>query len=275
MAGIDLHLHSNASDGEDTPTVVMEFAAEAGLSAVALTDHDTVRGCAEALKRAEELGLAFAPGVEMTAYVGKIELHILGLFVDPESSALLGLFEELVSARVERSKVIAGKLQALGVMITAEDIDRQCEGVPGRPHVARAILEKGYVETIQEAFDKYIADNGPANVPKRQLSPGEAIGAIRAAGGIAALAHPGISPHDELIPDLVEEGMEAIEVYHTRHSPAQAEHYGRLARKHDLLETGGSDYHGLMKEDVPLGGPKIDMEVFEKLAERAAAKASS
>jgi len=272
--GVDLHLHSTASDGGRSPAEVLDDAAVAGLAAVALTDHDTVSGIQEARVRAAELGIEFCPGVEMTAYVGKAELHIIGLFIDCRESGVVDLLGELGREREARSGRIASRLRDVGLEITADEINALAAGVPGRMHVAKALVERGYVSDIQEAFRRYIGDNGPGYVEKRRLTPAEVIGAIREAGGISSLAHPGLSNRDEMIPELARIGLDAIETYYPHHTRRQTEHYQRLAAKNGLLETGGSDYHGVFKASVHIGEPHVPYELYERLRERVAAVGS-
>jgi len=269
--GVDLHLHSTASDGGSSPAEVLDAAAVAGLAAVALTDHDTVSGIEEARVRAAELGIELCPGVEMTAYVGRAELHIIGLFIDCTESGVVDLLGELAREREARSGIIASRLRDIGIEITADEINALAAGVPGRMHVARALVERGYVSDIREAFKRYIGDNGPGYVEKRRLTPGEVIGAIREAGGISSLAHPGLSNRDELIPELARSGLDAIETYYSHHTSRQTKHYRRLAAKNGLLETGGSDYHGVFKALARIGEPHVPYELYERLRERVAA----
>jgi len=257
---IDLHTHSTASDGTYSPAELVRLAVKEGLSALALTDHDTVEGLAEARTEAERLGLAFVPGVEISVrFAGPGHCHILGYFVDPASENLRETLGLLQRARAERNRKMVEKLRALGIEITLEELESKAGGGEiGRPHFAALLVEKGVVRRVEEAFEKYLRKGAPAYVPKARLTEEEAFSAIRAAGGLPVLAHPvhlGLSPEElaAYVSRLREMGLAGIEAYYTDHSPEFTALCLDLARRFDLVVTGGSDFHGRNKPDIKLG----------------------
>lgn len=259
---IDLHTHSNASDGTLPPREVVRLAKERGLQALALTDHDTIDGLAEAVTAGQELGLEVIPGVEISARHahGLGSMHILGYFLDYKSELLAQRLAVLKQARKDRNPQIIAKLNGLGIPITLAQVERiSGSGQMGRPHIARALYEGGRVRSIQEAFDLYLGNNGLAYVSKFRFPPDEAIGMIRDAGGLAVLAHPftlGLHTFESLRPllqELMVLGLAGLECYYPEHSPEQQALYLSLARNLGLLITGGSDFHGDNKPEVRLG----------------------
>lgn len=245
-AVIDLHSHSKASDGQFPAAEVAERAAAGGLAVWALCDHDTVAALPAAASAAARLGMRFVPGIELSAFLGRKEIHLLGHFVDPEHPALKQ-FEDLLAVRRRiRNEQIVEKLAALGVRIRVEDIDKFSGGkTVGRPHVARAIVEAGAVATVKEAFDLYLGEGKPAYVQRYRLEADEAVRLVRSAGGTVTVAHPGVSKVDrgDAI-RLKQAGIDGIEVQHIEHNPSVREKYLRLAEELDLVPTAGSDYHG-------------------------------
>ena len=258
---VDLHCHSTASDGTYTPTQVVDLAKRNGLTAIALTDHDTVAGCAEAAARAEDIGIDFLPGIEISAaYPHPGTLHLLGYGIDPASPGLASLSADLIAGRDNRNPKIIARLQDLGRDITMAEVEAEAKGgVVGRPHIAAVLLKKGYVNTIKQAFDVYLAPGGSAFFDKERLRPSEAIARIRQSGGVAVLAHPGqlrtTNPAelDRVVKNLVDVGLSGIETLHSDHSDAQVAAFEALAAKYDLLRTGGSDFHGGNKPTISLG----------------------
>jgi len=260
MKLIDLHVHSTASDGSYAPGEVVRLAKEAGLKAVALTDHDTVDGLDEALAAGEALRLEVIPGVEISARFAGDSMHIVGLFIEHHDGKLNGRLEVLKQARAERNPKIVAKLNALGLKVSMADVVRLSGGGQiGRPHIARALLEAGYVRSVQEAFDTYLRNGGPAYVEKFRFPPAEAIAMIREAKGVPILSHPftlGLGSAGalrDLLRDLKALGLAGVEVFYSDHSPEQEDQYLKLARELDLLVSGGSDFHGLNKPDTGLG----------------------
>jgi predicted metal-dependent phosphoesterase TrpH len=257
---IDLHTHSTASDGSLPPAEVVRLAQEAGLKALALTDHDTTDGLAEAVAAGDKLGVEVIPGVEISAQFTDDAMHILGYFIDFASGKLAARLAVLKQARKERNPKIIAKLNALGLGITMEQVERLSGGGQvGRPHIARALMQSGYVSTMQQAFDIYLKNGGKAYVAKYRFPPPEALAMIREAGGVPVLAHPftlgmgSAAALKELLLDLKANGLAGIEIFYADHSPEQEAMYLKLARELGLLITGGSDFHGDNKPDVTLG----------------------
>jgi 3',5'-nucleoside bisphosphate phosphatase len=268
---IDLHLHSTFSDGTFAPEEVARRAKLAGLAAVSLTDHDTVAGCERMAAACAEQRLDFIPGTELTADLEEIELHILGYFINPGHAPLLTALNHFQDVRVQRIHDIASRLNELGVSLTAEAVFQvaNCRS-PGRPHVARALVEGGFCATFDEAFERFLKKDRPAWVPKFKVSAAAAIQLIHAAGGAAVLAHPVLNRCDHLIPALAAAGLDGIEVLHTKHSPTDTARYTALARGHGLLTTGGSDCHGLNKGKPLIGTVRVPHALLEPLRLRAA-----
>lgn len=260
MSFIDLHAHSTASDGSYRPAEVVRLAKDAGLQAVALTDHDTTDGLAEAVTAGQELGVEVIPGVEISAQFTDDTMHILGYFIDFRDGKLAERLAVLKQARKERNPKIVAKLNALGVSITMEQVERLSGGGQvGRPHIARALLESGYVKSMQQAFDVYLKNGGKAYVEKYRFPPDEAMDMIRQAGGIPVLAHPftlglgSAAALKEVLQDLKAKGLAGVEIFYAEHTPEQEALYLRLAQELGLLVTGGSDFHGDNKPDTGLG----------------------
>jgi predicted metal-dependent phosphoesterase TrpH len=260
MGFIDLHTHSNASDGSCPPREVVRLAKQRGLKALALTDHDTIDGLAEAVAAGEEFGLEIIPGVEISAKHPIGSMHILGYFLDYESDLLAQRLAVLKQARQDRNPQIIDKLNQLGIPLTMEQVERiSGGGQMGRPHIARALYEGGLVRSIQEAFDIYLGNHGLAYVSKFRFPPEEAMAMIREAQGIPVLAHPftlGLHTSETLRPLLKELkalGLAGVECYYPEHSFGQEALYLYLARELGLLITGGSDFHGDNKPEVSLG----------------------
>jgi 3',5'-nucleoside bisphosphate phosphatase len=260
MSFIDLHTHSNASDGSLPPREVVRLAKERGLVAFALTDHDTIDGLAEAMATGHELGLEVIPGVEISARHNLGSMHILGYFLDYESELLAQRLAVLKQARKDRNPQIIAKLNKLGIPITMEQVEGiSGGGQVGRPHIARALYQGGFVRSLQEAFDIYLGNNGLAYVSKFRFPPEEAIAMIRDAQGVPVLAHPftlGLHTFEALKPvlqELMDLGLAGVECFYPEHSPDQEALYLSLARNLGLLITGGSDFHGDNKPEVSLG----------------------
>jgi len=270
---IDLHVHTNASDGLFAPAEVVRKAREAGLSALGIADHDTVNGVEEALQAAGEERIEVVPAVEINAYHGAFEYHILGYFLDRRDERLGRALAELREARIVRMRRIVEKLGALGMEVDPEEIFAAAGGGSvGRPHIARVMLQRRYVSSMREAFDRFIGEGKPAYAPRSKLAPGEAIALIREASGVAVLAHPGLWGGDELIPQLAAWGIAGIEVYTPDHTGAQRERYRGFARDLGLIQTGGSDYHGWKDNSGnTLGAAATPPGEFRRLAELAGA----
>ena len=259
MCYIDLHAHSDCSDGVHSPEELVSKARGAGLCALAITDHDAVDGV-ERARRVSPGDLEIVPGVELSAREGASDVHILGYCFDPANRELLAYLETFRSHRLSRAENIVQKLNDLGVALELESViayARDGRISLGRPHIARALLESNQVESIQDAFARYLGNHAPAYVPKAFFAVEDAIEIIHRAGGAAVLAHPGSLRRDELIPAFVECGLDGLEVIHPDHSETVRRSYGRLASKYGLVTTGGSDYHGPMPDRCGLGGMKV------------------
>ncbi|MFJ7128102.1 PHP domain-containing protein [Streptomyces sp. NPDC098101] len=272
---IDLHTHSTASDGTDSPAELVRNAAAAGLDVVALTDHDTTRGHAEAIAALPE-GLTLVTGAELSCRVDGIGLHMLAYLFDPEEPALLAERELVRDDRVPRARAMVGKLRDLGVPVTWERVARIAgDGSVGRPHVAEALVELGVVPDVSGAFTpEWLADGGRAYVGKHELDPVEAIRLVKAAGGVTVFAHPLAVKRGQVLPEaaiarLAEAGLDGIEVDHMDHDEATRARLRGLAKELGLLTTGSSDYHGSRKT-CRLGEYTTDPEIYGEITRRAA-----
>ncbi len=270
--GIDLHTHSTASDGTFSPKRLVRLAKEIDLAALALTDHDTIDGLAEAEEEAQAQGLAFVPGVEISVkFDGPGHFHLLGYFLDYRDQALQKALKALKEARASRNQKMLEKLQDLGIEITWDELRAVSGGGEiGRPHLARLLVEKGVVRDTNEAFEKYLAKGAPAYVPKALLDPKEAIDLIHSAGGLTSLAHAYYLKLEEqdlinYVTQLKEQGLDAIEAYYTDHSREFTQFLLDLAKRLGLLVTGGSDFHGDNKPEISLGKGKGDLFVPEEV----------
>ncbi len=270
---VDLHTHSTASDGSYSPEELVDHASRRQLRALALTDHDTTGGVREAEAAAEAKGIGFVPGIEISADPGRPSgtMHILGYFVEPDHPELKRVTEEQQKARRDRIPRIVDALNRLGIDITLEEVTGggDCEAI-GRPHVAAVLLNKGWVGSMQEAFERYLGDDGAAFQPKARMPAARAIEGIHAAGGLAVLAHPIQLRYDDdaelvrIVEWLVDAGLDGMEVYHPDHTEALADVYRSLADRFGLTTTGGSDFHGSRKE-FELGGQNVPDDVYERL----------
>ncbi|MBM4294229.1 MAG: PHP domain-containing protein [Deltaproteobacteria bacterium] len=271
---IDLHAHSTASDGSYAPAEVVRLAKEGGLTAIALTDHDTIDGIPEAMAAGDKWGVEVIPGVEISAHFPGGSMHVLGYFIDYTNGLLDERLAVLKQARLDRNPQIIAKLNALGIPLTMEQVVKVSGGGQvGRPHIARALWEAGYVSNIQDAFDKFLRSGAPAHVNKFRFPPREAINMIREAGGVPVLSHPftlGLGSAYALKNTLLELkglGLAGIEVFYSEHSREQEALYLKLARELGLLVTGGSDFHGLNKPEVVFGKMRSQGKVIYQLAE--------
>lgn len=280
MSRLDLHLHTTHSDGSCTPTEVIGLAHQAGVTALAITDHDITSGIAEAIAAGEHYGIEIIPGVEISSIMESSELHILGYFLDWQDTALNQRFKSLRDSRHRRNPQIVDRLQSLGIDITYDEV-RALAGSDsvGRPHIARALMDKGVVTSAKEAFDRFLGDGKAAYVPRDLPSPAEAIRWIKEARGLAVLAHPTWvkvtdQPLAELVRRLKADGLDGVEVYYSTHAARQTRDYLSLAQQLGLLVTGGSDFHGLTKPDIEVGIGKgslhIPTTLLPKMKERVA-----
>jgi predicted metal-dependent phosphoesterase TrpH len=255
---VDLHLHTTISDGLLSPTELVRLAAANGVRTLAVTDHDNVDGLPEALAAAHALGVEVVPGIELSTDLGPVGVHVLGYFIRYDDPALHARLLPMRDDRLSRGRLMVQRLADLGYPISWERVlEIAGEGSVGRPHIAQALLEAGHVQSINEAFDRFIADHGPAYVERMKVTPQEAIALVHAFGGVAVVAHPYDAPAvDALIAELVEAGLDGVETYYQGYSPEQIAHLLALCQRYDLVPTGGSDYHGF-----PMGeGPEVDNE---------------
>ncbi len=279
---VDLHVHSSASDGVYSPREVVQRAAEVGLKAVALTDHDTTAGLDEAMAAGEVLPIEVIPGVEISAEFKDGACHILGYFFDPAEARLAGMLAAAREARRRRGQMMIDRLRDLGCDLTdAEVASRSAGGTITRAHLAAAMLKRGYVQNWDQAFESYLGRGKPAFVARRRVGPAEAIAAIHGAGGLAAIAHPrqlnrSLAETEDWIRRLAEAGIEAVEVSSPDHTANYARHYGGMARRLGLLAIGGTDWHGRADSDVRLGvgrgGLAVHYTVVEQMKARLAAR---
>jgi len=275
MKFADLHLHTHFSDGTFSPEELAERGKNSGFAALALTDHDSVEGCARMAEACSAAGIEFITGTELTAEHNDVELHLLGYFVNTQNEKLLADLAKFQTVRQNRIREMAARLNVLNVPLKAETVFAlaNCQS-PGRPHVARALVKAGLCKSLDEAFERYLKKNRPAWVPKAKTSALEGVELIHQAGGLAVVAHPGLNRTDDVIPALVEAGLDGIECFHTKHSTTMSARYLAIAGKFHLLVTGGSDCHGFSKNKPLIGTVKLPYEYVEKLKESAGRKAS-
>lgn len=273
MPRADLHLHSNKSDGVFSPSEVVYEASKRNLAAVALTDHDTVGGVAEALKAGKKYGVKVVPGIEINTSVDNGELHILGYYIDYSNEDFIRKLQRFKEARRNRALAIIKKLNTLGLNITKEQVRREAgaSDVLGRPHIARTLINNGYVLNVKEAFQKYIGRGRPAYVKRHKLLPGEAISLIKGYGGVPVLAHPGTLSNGYYVELCINEGIQGIEAFHSKHNANEAVAFVNTALKYNLIITGGSDCHGEYKHNgnLLMGRTTVDAGVIDELKHTA------
>ncbi len=244
---IDLHTHTIASDGALSPRALVERAHRLGIRTLAVTDHDTLAGVPEAAAAAAARGMELLPGIEITAVHGGRDVHVLAYFLDPHPEGLTPFLVRQRRDRTRRALEMSARLAALGAPVDLEDLVAGAEAAGravARPTVARALLDAGHVTSLQQAFDRWLADGRPAYVPRTGASPAEVVRLVARSGGVPVLAHPGLLRKDELIPELAAAGLGAIEAYHSDHDAGVQSRYLRLADEHRLAVSGGSDFHG-------------------------------
>jgi hypothetical protein len=283
QAGIDLHVHSTASDGTLTPSEILAMAVSCGLKAIAITDHDTLTGSAAAVAAGIPPSLHFLTGIEISAaappgFQLNGSVHILGYGIDPGDASLSSILSILKSARDHRMPQIIARLNKLGMNLNMDELHGIVgDAIAGRPHIARLMVKKGLTESVDDAFDRFLGKSRPAYVEKHRIPMSDAIGAITHAGGIAVLAHPyllGLTEpptFEAFLRSLKSMGLRGIEAIYPDHTPRKTNEYCRLARKYDLLITGGTDYHGAVTPDIKMGGGGGDFHVpyaiYEAMAE--------
>jgi predicted metal-dependent phosphoesterase TrpH len=269
----DLHLHTFHSDGTYTPEELAARAAEHGLHTIALTDHDTLEGCAATEAACRRLGVEFIPAVELTCELDGTELHLLAYGVNVRDAELLAALNHFQQVRQDRIRQMVGRLNALEVPLEVSAVFAlaNCRA-PGRLHVGRALVEGGFCPSVDVAFERFLKRHRPAWVPKFKLSASEAIELVHRAGGLAVMAHPVLNQLDARIPDLAARGLDGLECYHSKHTPKTVTRYLALARRLDLLVTGGSDCHGMAKGKPTIGTVKLPAEHLERLNAALAAR---
>lgn len=245
---IDLHMHTTASDGRLSPAELVARAAAAGLTTISVTDHDTVAAIPEVTAAATAVGIRVVPGIEITSIDDGRDVHLLGYFFDPASSALAEMLVGQQALRISRVREIAARLASLNMKVDVDRLLLAAAARPGssigRPQLARELVRVGYVASVQQAFDRWLANGRPAYVDRTGPSPAAVVETIHAAGGVASMAHPGVTKRDELIAPLIESGLDALEVYHSDHTPEDVIDYRGKAVRLNALITGGSDFHG-------------------------------
>ncbi len=273
---VDLHTHSTASDGLYAPSELLHKAKEAGLNVLALTDHDTTNGIAEARAAAAELDIELIPGIEMNTDISGHEVHVLGYFPEYERPAFQQVLQVLREAREQRGQRMVEKLNQQGINISWKRVREIAQGTVGRPHIAEALQEAGYVQSVAEAFNKYIGSQCPAYVPRYKLSPEDAIHFIASANGLPVMAHPftepGIDVVRERLTGMCQAGLVGIEAYYGNYTEEQVQTLIVLAEQYGLVATGGSDYHGPNIHPTPLGARYVPYEAVERLKAIAASR---
>lgn len=247
---VDLHLHTTASDGSLTPTELINLILETDLKTVSITDHDSTEGIDEAMAAAAGSELTVIPGIEFGSEVGDSEVHLIGIFIDHNSTPLQATLERFRRQRIEAAQQMVGKLNELGMDITWERVSELAAGSVGRPHIARALLEKGFVSSVREAFDRYIGNDGPARIPRPKFTPVEALEIVHAAGGVGIVAHPRtVNSLEEVLPPLADAGLAGIEVFAEKYGAEHQQRFMDLANKYGLIPGGGTDYHAFGSEN--------------------------
>jgi predicted metal-dependent phosphoesterase TrpH len=277
---IDLHTHTTASDGRCTPSELVARAVAAGVTVLSVTDHDTLDACETAAEACAAAGVTFVPGIEITAVCDELDVHVLGYFLDPSASALRIFLAEQRQRRIDRIGRIIVQLGALGIRLDADAILRPVLDQPGkaigRPAVARALVNAGYVKSTNEAFASWLSRGRPGFVAREGAAPEIVIAQIHDAGGIASLAHPGLMRRDEWIAGFVSAGLDSLEAYHTNHDEDATARYRSLARQHGLAVSGGSDYHADESHGAPHpGSVSLPADAFAQLRDRATSRATA
>lgn len=269
MLKADLHIHTTASDGLMSPKEVVRWASVKRLTAIGITDHDTVNGISLAEEVSSEYKVEIVPGIELSTLYEEEEIHILGYYIDYKAAWFLETLEKIQNSRYKRAENIVSKLNGLGVDITMEKVKSIADnGAVGRPHIARAMIDKGYISNIKEAFKSYIGKDCPAYVERYKLSSGEAIDIIKQLGGISVIAHPGLIKNKANIGKIIDLGIDGIEVYHSKHDDETVRNALAIASSRKLLITGGSDCHGMKVNNEPiLGNCSVDYKYVLKLKE--------
>lgn len=266
---IDMHMHTTASDGACSPSENVRLAKEAGLAAIAITDHDTMAGVPEALEAGRALGVRIIPGVEVSTAIGRRDIHILGYNMDMQDAAFSAFLEEQQHVRGRRNEQLVARLNELGIDVTIAELLRETPTLQGhadaigRPHFAQALIRRGIVGSTQKAFETYLMLGGLAFVGIARIEPEVAIDRIRSAGGKAVLAHPGLYDNDDYVRRILAYGIDGIEAFHSDHTPEQEAYYVELAQQYGIAVTAGSDFHGSRNGELfhgPIGYRKISLQ---------------
>ncbi len=266
----DLHVHTSASDGTYNPKEIVREAEAVGLKAVGITDHDTLDGIKPALEEAAGRSIEVIPGIELSTIWEDQEVHLLGYYINYELDWLKDILIQIKGERQKRIEKIIARLHNLNYKIDKNKITAMFEkSTVGRPHIAQALVEKGYVNNISEAFEVLLGQGRPAYVPRKSLSVHEALKIIHRAEGLAVLAHPGLLKNDRILYYLIEEGLDGVEVFHPEHEQKICDYYWRLVKEYKLFATGGSDFHGPGVKRVSLGCCAISLELFQIFKNKA------
>jgi 3',5'-nucleoside bisphosphate phosphatase len=266
---VDLHIHTKLSDGTSTVSEILEMAAAKNLAGISITDHDCIKAYPDAVSRGADLGVDVIPGVELSSESQGSDIHILGYFIDLDSTAFNKKLSELKDARFIRAQRMVKNLNRQGIDLRFETVlNIAGEAAIGRPHIAAAMLKEELVYSYKEAFDRYIGYSSPAYVEKLTMSPKEVFDLILSAHGIPVLAHPGVTRVDERIPEYIRDGLMGIEVYHSEHSSTIEHFYKRICKKHGLLMTGGSDFHSVDQGKSELGSLRIPVQFIERMRQK-------
>lgn len=267
ITAIDLHMHSTKSDGSYTPSELVDGAIKQNLSAFALTDHDTTVGIDEAINYANNKPIRVIPGIELSTSYGSIDIHIVGIFIDRTSKVLQKHLTDIISARTDRNITMCKKFEEHEIYFTLEDLERENpDSVLTRAHIAKYLFEHGHTKSVREAFDRYVGDHASCYVPRQHISAAEGVRIIRDAGGIPILAHPILYPFSNsnleiLVKELSEAGLVGIETTYSTYSMGDTAKIKALAKKYNLLESGGSDFHGKLKPTIQIGSGRGDLFV--------------
>ncbi|MCS7257976.1 MAG: PHP domain-containing protein [candidate division WOR-3 bacterium] len=263
----DLHIHTTYSDGLLSPGDVVSLAHKHGLDAIAIVDHDAIGGIEPAIEAAKKLNIEVIPAVELSCIVGETDVHVIGYYIDYRNKKLVQILKEIQKKRIERAKLMVERLKKQGAKVELERVlELAGEGTVGRPHIAQALLEEGYISSYDEAFWRYIGYHCPAYVPKEKLKPQDAIKLIKDFGGIPVLAHPmSYNGHHQIILYLIETGIQGLEVWRCEHTEEDIKYLTELTQKHGLLKTGGTDCHGGRKGKILIGELKLPYEIVKEL----------
>ena len=262
----DLHIHTIYSDGTFSPAEVINFAKRVNLGCISITDHDAVGGIKESILEGGKQDIEVIPGVELTADYSGIEVHILGYFIDYKKDWFLEKLKQLRDVRRIRFSQMVEKLRKFDININSDNlINKNSAASIGRLHLAQELYQKGHVSSVKEAFTRYLGDGKPCCVKKEPLTPSEAVSMINDLGGVSVLAHPYLLGDDNLVPKLIKQGIEGIEVYRFEHNESIRDKYSAIASEYNLVVTGGSDYHGDAKANVLLGKTRVPYNVVDKL----------